>query len=102
MIAEQSKPRKAVALLYDKKKGTAPKVVASGMNLTAERIIATALEAGVQIKDDPDLVELLAKIPVGEEIPAELYQTIAELLAFVYSVNARFKEKLDAPVKNGR
>ena len=100
MVAEESKPRKAVALLYDKRKGTAPKVVASGKNLTAERIVATALEAGVQIKEDPDLVELLAKIPVGEEIPAELYQTIAELLAFVYSVNARFKDKLDTPAKD--
>ena len=94
MAVNEQRPRKAVALLYDKQKGTAPKVVASGTNLTAERIIAAAEEAGVHIKEDPDLVELLAKIPVGEEIPAELYQTIAELLAFVYSVNARFKEKL--------
>lgn len=87
-------PKKAVALLYDKSKGTAPKVVATGTNLTAERIIATAVAAGVHIKEDPDLIEMLAKIPLGAEIPAELYQTIAEVLAFVYSVNARFKQKL--------
>ena len=94
MAGSENKAQRAVALLYDKTKGTAPTVVASGANLTAERIIATALEAGVHIRKDPDLVELLAKIPVGEEIPAELYQTIAELLAFVYSVNTKFKEKL--------
>ena len=69
-------------------------MVASGANLVAEKIIATAIEAGVHIKEDRDLVELLAKIPVGQEIPAELYQTIAEVLAFVYAINSKYKEKL--------
>ncbi len=97
MSNQQPKTKKAVALLYDKQKSSAPKVVASGSSLVAEKIIATAIEAGVHIKEDRDLVELLAKIPVGEEIPAELYQTIAEVLAFVYSVNSVYKEKM----KNG-
>lgn len=96
MAAEEPKAKKAIALLYDRATGAAPKVVASGANLTAERIIAAAQEAGVHITEDADLVELLARIPVGTPIPAELYQTVAELLAFVYSVNARFKEKLGA------
>ncbi|WP_051553519.1 EscU/YscU/HrcU family type III secretion system export apparatus switch protein [Desulfobulbus elongatus] len=91
MAEERGKGKRAVALLYDPKKGDAPKVVASGANLIAEKIIATAAAAGVHIKEDPDLVEVLAKIPVGEEIPAELYQTIAEVLAFVYTVNNRYK-----------
>ena len=56
--------------------------------------LAAAREAGVHISEDPDLVELLARVPVGAPIPAELYQTVAQLLAFVYAVNARFKEKL--------
>ena len=94
MAIEQPIRKKAVALLYDQKKGAAPKVVASGANLVAEKIIATAIEAGVHIKEDRDLVELLAKIPVGQEIPAELYQTIAEVLAFVYAINSKYKEKL--------
>jgi flagellar biosynthesis protein len=94
MEFEQPTRKKAVALLYDQKKNAAPKVVASGSNLIAEKIIATAIEAGVHIKEDRDLVELLAKIPVGEEIPAELYQTIAEVLAFVYAINSKYKEKL--------
>lgn len=87
------KPKKAVALLYDQEKSSAPRVVASGSHLLADKIIATALEAGVVIKEDKDLVELLAKVPVGEEIPPELYQTIAEVLAFVYSVNSKYKDK---------
>ena len=93
MAKEQPTKKKAVALLYDQKKTAAPKVVASGSNLVAETIIATAIEAGVHIKEDRDLVELLAKIPVGQEIPAELYQTIAEVLAFVYAINSKYKEK---------
>ena len=94
MAHDTPKAKKAVALLYDHTTGAAPKVVASGTNLTAERILAAAREAGVHISEDPDLVELLARVPVGAPIPAELYQTVAQLLAFVYAVNARFKEKL--------
>ncbi len=85
---------KAVALLYDKKTADAPRVVAGGKGLVARKIIETAREAGVHIHEDPDLVELLSKVPLGQEIPVELYQTIAEVLAFVYRVNEQFKEKL--------
>ena len=95
MEQQPTKPQKAVALLYEQGKTSAPRVVASGSNLIAEKIIATAREAGVYIKEDTDLVELLAKIPLGEEIPAELYQTIAEVLAFVYSVNNSYKTQKD-------
>jgi len=88
---EKKSPKKAVALLYDQKKSDAPRVVATGSNMIAEKIIATAQEAGVVIKEDKDLVELLAKVPLGEEIPADLYQTVAEVLAFVYMVNEKYK-----------
>lgn len=84
---------KAVAILYDENKSTAPQVVASGQGVIAEKIIATAEEAGIHIQEDPDLVELLAKVPLGDEIPVELYQTVAEVLAFVYQVNKKFKDK---------
>lgn len=95
MVVE-NKPsgKKAIALLYDPQKAAAPKVVASGSHLVAEKIIAAAAQAGVHIKEDPDLVELLSKIPVGQEIPVELYQTIAEVLAFVYAVNSKYKKKM--------
>jgi flagellar biosynthesis protein len=98
-MTEKTHKKKAVALLYDQEKSAAPKVVASGSNLIAETIIQAAREAGVHIQEDPDLVELLAGVPVGEEIPAELYQTIAEVLAFVYAVNSKFKDKLEAQTK---
>lgn len=93
-MAEKKVTHKAVAIVYDEKESVAPRVVASGKGVVAEKIIATAREAGVHIKEDPDLVEILAKIPLGNEIPVELYQTIAEVLAFVYQVNNKFKQKL--------
>jgi len=85
---------KAVAILYDDEKGAAPQVTASGKGKIAEKIIETAREAGVHIQEDPDLVELLSKVPIGDEIPVELYQTVAEVLAFVYQVNKKYNEKV--------
>ncbi|HHB75831.1 MAG TPA: flagellar biosynthesis protein FlhB [Desulfobulbus sp.] len=96
-VNKPDKSRKAVALRYDEQQATAPRVLASGSGLVAETIIQRAEEAGIHIRKDPDLIELLATVPVGEEIPPELYQAIAEVLAFVYSVNDRFKKKLHQP-----
>jgi len=89
---EKNSPKKAVALLYDQQRSVAPRVIATGTNLIADKIIATAQEAGVVIREDKDLVELLAKVPLGEEIPADLYQTVAEVLSFVYMVNEKYKD----------
>lgn len=85
---------KAVAILYDSQTSSSPKVVATGKGEIARRIIKTAQEAGVHIQEDANLVELLSKVDLGEEIPAELYQTVAEVLAFVYKVNEKFKKKV--------
>ncbi|MDD3815247.1 MAG: EscU/YscU/HrcU family type III secretion system export apparatus switch protein [Desulfocapsaceae bacterium] len=95
-MAENQKMDKAVAIIYDAEKSSAPRVVASGKGEIARKIIETAREAGVYIQEDPDLVELLAKVPLGHEIPAELYHTVAEVLAFVYKVNEQFKNKLES------
>ncbi len=89
---------KAVAILYDESKSAAPKVIASGKGLIARKIIETAREAGIYIQEDPNLIELLAKIPIGDEIPVELYKTIAEVLAFVYQVNERYRQKMEKKV----
>ena len=84
--------KKAVAVKYDKDLADAPLIVASGKGQLAENIIRAAEQAGLEISHDPDLVELLAKIPVGSEIPPELYQAVAEILAYVYRVNKKHKE----------
>ena len=91
---ERTHINKAVAIVYNENESAAPKVVASGKGVIAEKIIATAREAGIHIQEDANLVEILSKVPLGEEIPVELYQTVAEILAFVYQVNEKFKDKL--------
>jgi len=78
---------KAVALRYDRGKEGAPRVVASGQGLIAERILEAAEKAGVPVTQDAGLLELLAKMPLGSEIPVEMYQAVAEVLAFVYKLN---------------
>lgn len=88
-MADIDKQKKAIAIKYDKEQGNAPVVLASGKGQIAEQIIKAAREAGLEITQDADLAELLAKIPVGTEIPVELYQAVAEVLAFVYRVNKR-------------
>ncbi len=80
--------KQAVALKYDKKKHDAPTVVAKGQGRVAEKIIELAKKYDVPIKDDPDLIEVLSSLELNEEIPAEIYVAVAELLAFVYSANA--------------
>ena len=87
---KDKKTEQAVALLYDRTRAPAPQVVASGKGKVAEKIIQIARENGIYIKEDPDLLELLAKMPMGEVIPVELYQAVAQILAFVYQVNNKY------------
>lgn len=83
------KRKTAVALRYDSVKDGAPKVAAKGVGAVADNIISLAKEHGIPVKDDPDLVEILSKLDIEEEIPTEVYVVVAELLAFVYSVNKK-------------
>lgn len=75
----------AVALKYERGKSDAPIVTAKGKNLTAERISQIALGSGVPVKRDDSLARLLFKLEVESEIPAELYETVAVVLQWVYS-----------------
>lgn len=86
-MAPKGKRQKAVALKYDRAKDTAPKITAKGQGKVAENIIALAQANGVPVKDDPDLVEVLTSLDMNQEIPAEVYVAVAELLAFVYGAN---------------
>ncbi len=81
--------KKAVALVYDRDKQDAPRVAAKGQGRIAEKIIELAREHDIPIKDDPDLVEVLSSLEINQEIPSEIYVAVAELLAFVYSMNAK-------------
>jgi len=79
---------RAVALRYDESASHAPQVVAKGAGDVAQRILAAAESAGVPVHADADLVELLSACHLGDEIPAELYAAVAELLTWLYGINA--------------
>src|SRR5665811_756879 len=82
------KPKKsALAIHYDKDKDRAPKIVAKGKGTIAEKILDLARENNIPIHEDPDLIEVLSKLDLGQEIPAELYKLIAEVLVYVYRSN---------------
>ena len=76
-----------MALRYRKSSDVAPRVTASGQGRIADAIIQKAQEAGITLMEDPDLVNLLNKIPVGDTIPVPLYKAVAEVLAYVYRIN---------------
>lgn len=79
--------RKAAALRYDKENDDAPRVVARGRGPVAEKIVATAKEADIPIIEDAALVSALLVLELGEEIPAELYQAVARILSFLYTID---------------
>ena len=74
--------QKAVALNYDHE--GAPRVTAQGQGLIAEQIIRLAREHDVHIHESPELVEVLLRLELGDEIPESLYRAIAEIIAFAY------------------
>lgn len=82
-------PKQAVALTYDPERAGAPVVSAAGRGLVAEEIVRRAHEAGVTVTQDEQLAALLVKLDVGAMIPPELYQVVAEVLAYVYRLEAR-------------
>ena len=77
----------AVALAY-RTGDAAPKVVARGSGAIAETIIERAREAGVYVHESTELVALLMKVDLDQRIPPQLYVAVAELLAWLYQIEA--------------
>lgn len=80
-------PQHAVALAYQTGE-FAPKVVAKGRGLIAEEIITRAKEHGVFVHESKELVALLMQVDLDRHIPPALYRVVAELLAWLYHVDA--------------
>lgn len=87
------KRAQAVAIRYKAEEDAAPRVVAKGKGLIAERILEIAREEGIHVQEDPDLLVLLAKLDIDTAIPEELYKAVAEVLAFVYRMNRGYGKK---------
>jgi flagellar biosynthesis protein len=84
----------AVALKYKQDQDTVPLVVASGKGLLAEAILKRAAEAGVPIHPDSDLAEMLGEVDVGDAIPEELYEVVAQIMAMVYRMDSSLARRL--------
>lgn len=83
--------KKAVALGYDQEHDEAPRVIANGEGHIAQQIIAIAEEHGIHVRRDKELVEILSHLEIDSIIPLEAYTAVAEILSYVYRVNADLK-----------
>jgi flagellar biosynthesis protein FlhB len=92
----------AVALKYDAATMQAPRVVAKGQRLIAERMKEIARQAGVPIIEDKPLARALFRLaPIGAEIPADLYRAVAEVLGYVYRLQGRNAGQTAQPPRGG-
>ncbi|MCP3719437.1 EscU/YscU/HrcU family type III secretion system export apparatus switch protein [Paraburkholderia sp. CNPSo 3281] len=81
--------KSAAALAYDAPEGDgAPRVVAKGYGLVAEMIVQRAKEAGLYVHEAPEMVSLLMRVDLDAKIPPQLYQAVAELLAWLHRLEA--------------
>ena len=91
-MAADDESQIAIAIKYSKSEDKAPKVVAKGMNLKAEKIKEIAKQAGVPVMRNVALAHALNKIDIGDEIPEELYDAVAEVLNFVFALKDEEKK----------
>ncbi len=91
---EKKKNKSAIALSYDPEE-EAPKVIASGKGILADKIIEKAKESNVPVHRDDKLAATLSKLEIGDMIPPELYEAVAEILVFVDAL-----EKIKSKSKN--
>ena len=99
--------KSAAALAYDAPEADgAPRVVAKGYGLVAEMIVQRAREAGLYVHEAPEMVSLLMRVDLDTKIPPQLYQAVAELLAWLHRLEAEkaendAKAKAAAQARNG-
>ena len=94
---ENKKIKTAVALGYDPNEDGAPRVIASGKGALAEKIIEQAKDNNIPVHEDDKLADTLSRLEIGEMIPPELYEVVAEILVFVDAM-----DKIRAKSKDGR
>jgi flagellar biosynthetic protein FlhB len=87
----------AVAIKYDAETMTAPRVVAKGQGYIAQMIRQIAIENGIPILERKPLARALYKlVEVGQEIPEEFYSAVAEILAYVYELSGKLRQRQQA------
>lgn len=81
--------RQAIVLRYQAKDDHAPKLVAKGRGYLAEKILELAQRYAIPVRHDKNLLQVLSRLDLNEEIPPEVYKAVAEVLAFIYRLSNR-------------
>lgn len=97
-IIKKDKKKQAIALEYDPN-DMAPRVIASGTGQLADKIIEKAKEAAVPVHQDSKLADTLSRLEIGDMIPPELYEVVAEILVFVDAMDKIKAKTKDVSLK---
>lgn len=92
-MKDKDKPKQALALSYRHDKDSAPRVVAKGAGFVAEQILSVAKQHDIPIYQNRVLAGMLMAVEIDREVPPELYQTVAEVLAHIYRLDQRMGER---------
>ena len=93
MDERNQESQRAIALRYEPKKDRAPKVVAKGRGYLAEKILDLARQHNIPVRHDKNLLQVLSRLDLDQEIPGEVYAVVAEILGFIYRLSNRKLER---------
>jgi flagellar biosynthesis protein len=82
-------PKEAVAIRYDREKENAPRVIAKGKGFVAEQLLSIARRHAVPVYQNQTVTQLLMAVELDREIPPELYQAVANVLAYIYRLDGQ-------------
>ncbi len=89
-VAVKKPVKLAVALKYEEDGAGTPLVITSGQGEIADKILQIAEKEKVPVYKDQSLVQLLVSLEMGTEIPPELYQAVAQVIAFVWKMDQKY------------
>jgi flagellar biosynthesis protein len=94
-VSQKKGLREAAALKYDPERDVAPEITALGRGVIAEKIIETARAVNIPVYRDEKLAGTLNRLKVGDAIPQELYDVVAEVLVFITGIDRDYGKKYD-------
>lgn len=97
--SNRKKIKEAAALRYSPDNDIAPSIIALGKGKAAERIIEAARKSDIPIYEDRDLAHTLNALRIGDKIPSELYEVVAQILVFISKVDSSYGELYESNKK---
>jgi flagellar biosynthesis protein len=93
MMEKKKKTKQVAALKYSSTDNRAPEIIGLGSGEIAEKIIEKAKENDIPIYQNDELVNTLNQFKIGDEIPPELYEVVAEILVFVSNIDKKYGDE---------